>query len=350
MGSGISYAVLGVLLYVGSLPLMLAGTAMLAMRTAAASLSELTASINLLYEDAFYIDLYRRLIDDCQRRRLRSTGVTAPSDPEKIQLQNVSFSYPNSDSLVLDSIDLTIERGQIVALVGVNGSGKTTLGKLITGLYLPKSGEVRWDGVDIATADPKTVHEQISVISQDPARWPMTAELNIRVGRLDRSDSDGSIWQDVTARSGAAEVIDSLDQGKNSLLSAKFKDGKELSGGQWQRISVARGMYRDAAILVADEPTAALDAKAEAAVFAALQQASMHGDGDSRRTTILVTHRIANIRHADLIVVLDQGRIVEQGTHHELMAMGGFYRELFDIQARAYVELDESEVSLAPIE
>jgi ATP-binding cassette subfamily B protein len=338
-GSALAYGVLGLLLYVGAMPLALAGTAAVAMRTASSALSSAMHSVNGLYEETFYIGFFRTLLFEARARRRQHTPAAAPADPELITIDAVSFTYPDADEPALCDVSLEIRRGEVIALVGQNGSGKSTLGKLITGLYLPSRGAVRWDGVDLATVDPITVQDNVSVISQEPARWPMTANSNIRVGRLTRPDPDGLAWDEAVRKSGAHEVIDALPKGPDTVLSKEFKDGHELSGGQWQRISVARGIYRDAAILVADEPTAALDAKAEATVFAGLQHATRLADGDRpHRTTILVTHRLANIRHADRIVVLDKGRIIEQGTHRELMANQGLYRELYDIQAQAYLD------------
>jgi ATP-binding cassette subfamily B protein len=329
-GTGIAYLVLGILLYVGAMPLALAGAAVVAMRTASTALSTTMYAVNQLYEHSFYIDFYRRLLSAAHARHHVSTGVTAPLDPSVIRLENVTFTYPDAERPALGGIDLEIRRGEVIALVGQNGSGKTTLGKLITGLYAPDIGRVLWDDVDIATADRQSVHARISVISQEPARWPMTAGHNIRVGRLNRDDPDGAGWAEAVDQSGARSVLDALPRGEHTVLSKEFKDGHEPSGGQWQRISVARGIYRDAAILVADEPTAALDAKAEATVFAGLQHATRD------RTTILVTHRLANIRHVDRIILLEDGKITEQGTHEELIAHNGLYRELYEIQARAY--------------
>jgi ATP-binding cassette subfamily B protein len=193
---------------------------------------------------------------------------------------------------------------------------------------------VSWEGVNLAAADPESVHGNIAVIAQDPAEWPMTAEHNVTVGRLGRDDPGRAAWLDAITSSGADEVIASLPAKEKTVLSKKFNDGQDLSGGQWQRMGIARGIYRDAAVLIADEPTAALDAKAEARVFAGLRHASTSGAG--RRTTILVTHRLANIRSADRILVLEKGRLIEEGTHTELIGAGGLYHELYEIQARAY--------------
>ncbi|GAA1260776.1 ABC transporter ATP-binding protein [Saccharothrix xinjiangensis] len=328
VGTGVAYLVLLLLLHTGELELALAATAVLAMRTGFSSLAGTTRAVNSLYEDSFYIDFYKKLLVEGAERAQARSGARPPADPGRITLEDVSFTYPGGKKPALRGVDLTVERGEVVALVGENGSGKTTLGKVLTGLYPATSGSVRWDGVDLAEADPGLVHSSIAVIAQNPAQWPMTARHNVLVGRLERDDEDA--YRDAVARSGADEVLASLPGGPDTVLSRRFNDGQDLSGGQWQRMGIARGMYRDAAVLVADEPTAALDAKAEARVFEGLREAT------ARRTTILVTHRLANIRNADRIVVLDEGRIVEQGTHAELMSLRGHYFELFELQAAAY--------------
>jgi ATP-binding cassette subfamily B protein len=311
------------------------------MREASSALSSIMRTVNTLYEDSFYIRFYKQLLVQARQHCRSATGTAAPIDPEVIRLDGVSFTYPGQTAPALDGIDLTIRRGEVVALVGENGSGKSTLAKLLVGLYSPTSGTVCWDGINLAEADPQTVHTQIAVIAQEPARWPMTAAHNIRIGRLEHAPADGGAedrWTTALAQSGADEVLAALPYGPDTILSKQFTNGFDLSGGQWQRMSVARGIYRDAAILVADEPTAALDAKAEARVFDGLRHASRGtaATDQATRTTILITHRLANIRDADRIVVLDHGRIAEHGGHDQLMAMGGIYRELFDIQAGAY--------------
>ncbi|WP_233223448.1 ABC transporter ATP-binding protein [Amycolatopsis sp. CA-128772] len=339
VGTGAAYGVLLLLLWTAAMPLAVAGTALLAMRTAATALTNSLREINQLHEGAFHLEMYRELVDEAVRRRQPRRALKAPEDPRIIRLTNVSFTYPGQDRPALHELDLTIRRGEVVALVGENGSGKTTLGKVLTGLFPATSGTVTWDDVDLAAADPLSAHEQVAVIAQNPAEWPMTAENNIRVGRLSRDDRDGFGWRQAISLSGADEVIDGLPYKEKTLLSRRFQEGQDLSGGQWQRIGVARGIYRDAALLVADEPTAALDARAEARVFDGLRSASLTGEGT--RTTILVTHRLANVRSADRIVVLEGGRIVEQGTHDQLQAAGGLYSELYEIQAAAYRETAE---------
>lgn len=338
VGTALAYLVLGWLLYVEAMPLALAGAAVVAMRTAATALSNTIHGVNQLYEDSFYIDLYHRLLVDARSRHRHGGGRLAPVDPVTITLDGVTFTYPGQERPAVHDVSLTLRRGEVVALVGENGSGKSTLGRLITGLYHPDSGRVLWDGVDIATVEAHSVHAQVSVISQEPLRWPVTAADNIRVGRLDRDARNGTLWTSSARTSGADEVIDTLPRRENTILSRLFEEGQDLSGGQWQRLSVARGSYRDAAVLVADEPTAALDARAEARVFTAIQAAARTtgDDGHGARTTILVTHRLANVRHADRILVLDRGKIVEQGTHHDLMALDGIYADLYTLQAQAF--------------
>jgi len=349
LGAAAAYAMLVLTVSTGTMPLAAAGTAVVAMRTASAALRGCLRTIDLIHESAPAIELYGALLVEAARRTVMCSLPSAPATPKLIELSAVTFHYPGQDWPAVCGIDLVIRPGQVVALVGENGSGKTTLAKLITGLYSPTSGTVRWDGVDLATVSPRTVHDRIAVIAQAPAEWPMSAEHAIRVGRHERltgpatdlaTDPD---WQRAIALSGADEVIATLPDGGNTMLSRRFRAGRDLSGGQWQRIGIARGIYRDAHILVADEPTAALDAKAEARVFEALHGASIRTGRDetgdlagARRTTILVTHRLANVRHADHLVVLHRGRIVEHGTHEQLHAARGRYYEMYETQAAAY--------------
>ena len=334
IGTGLAYGALAGLLYGGALPLALAGAAVVAMRMASSSLSTTMFGINLLYENILYLDLYTNLLARTQKLTREAAATRAPVDPGEITLSAATFTYPGQDEPAVRDVTLTVRRGEIVALVGENGSGKSTLAKLITGLFRPTAGQVRWDGTDLAEADEYSVYDQVAMVMQAPAQWPMAADDNIRIGRIDRDDPRGEALAAAARESGADTVLADLPAGGRTVLSRRFTNGRDLSGGQWQRISVARGLYRDAPILVADEPTAAMDARAEHDVFRSLQRLSRGSSGT--RTTILITHRLANIRHADQIVVLDHGRIVERGTHTELMALGGTYAEMYGLQADAY--------------
>jgi ABC-type multidrug transport system fused ATPase/permease subunit len=229
-------------------------------------------------------------------------------------------------------VSLTLRRGEVIAFVGENGSGKSSLAKLIAGLYLPNSGTIHWDGVAIGELDRRSLAAQVAVISQDWWKFPFTADRNITLGRYDRGpDVDGPTVTQAASAAAAHDMITKLPRGYETLLDREFKDGYELSGGQWQRLVSARGLYRDARLLICDEPSSALDARAEHAIFQQLL-------GDRKRTTVLITHRLANVRHADHIYVLHHGKIIQHGTHAQLIAAGGLYQELFHLQASGYAD------------
>lgn len=241
-------------------------------------------------------------------------------------MQNVTFTYPGAHDPALSEVSAEIRRGEVVALVGENGSGKTTLAKILAGLYRPDSGTVCWDQIAISDVDPEPLRERIAVIAQDHANWPLTVRHNITMGR----DEDPATLATAAAASGADTVIEKLPHGYDTLLDRHFKDGAELSGGQWQRIAAARGFYRSAPLLIMDEPTAALDARAEYALFSSIRG---HARG---RSVLLITHRLASVRHADRIYVMREGQVIEQGVHADLLALGGQYAELFNLQASQY--------------
>jgi ATP-binding cassette subfamily B protein len=320
------YLALGILLATGAVPLAVAGTAVLAIRSAQASLATLLYAVNQCYEEGLYFSDYLAFCADCASRIRPAATRPAPRGFGRIAAVDVTFSYPGGGEPALREVSIQIGRGEVVALVGENGSGKTTLAKIIAGLYQPGSGTVCWDQTAIADVDPEQMRDQIAVIAQDHANWPLTVRHNITMGRA----TDPGTLAEAAAAAGADTVIAGLPRGYDTLLARQFKDGAELSGGQWQRVAVARGFYRSAPLLIMDEPTAALDARAEYALFASVRR---HAEG---RSVLIITHRLASVRRADRIYVLRGGRIIEQGRHAELMALGGQYAELYQLQASQY--------------
>ena len=326
VATALVYTVLGLLLATGHMPLAVAGTAVLAIQTGQSDLGYLVMAVNELYEGGLYFTDYLTFLDDAAARTPPATR-PAPSRFERITLTDVSFRYPGADQPTLSDITLSIPAGAIIALVGENGSGKTTLAKLVAGLYQPTGGQIRWDGIDLADIDQESLWSRVSVVTQDYARWPFTAAENIALGaEPDRPEGVRSAARDA----GADEVIARLPHGYDTLLDRTFAAGVDLSGGQWQRIAIARGYHRSGPLLICDEPTAALDARAEHALYSRLPELA------AGRTVILITHRLASVRHADHIYVLHEGRVEDHGTHHELLARAGRYAELYRLQADAY--------------
>ncbi|MEN3534569.1 ABC transporter ATP-binding protein [Microbispora sp. ZYX-F-249] len=326
LGQGAVYVALGLLLAAGAVPLAVAGTAVLAIRSGQTSLSNFMYATNRLYEEGLYFTDFLDFIAHAEARIPAARDRTAPDGFGRITVEDVTFSYPGAPAPALRGVSVRIERGEVVALVGENGSGKTTLAKILAGLYEPDGGRVRWDDADLSEVDPDSLRRRIAVIAQDHTRWPLTARHNITMG-MDKGEAEVARAAEVA---GADQVIAELPYGYRTLLDRRFKNGHELSGGQWQRIAVARGFYRDAPLLICDEPTAALDARAEHALFERIRQ---HADG---RTVLLITHRLASVRYADRIYVLDHGKVREHGTHEELIALDGLYAELYNLQAEAY--------------
>jgi ATP-binding cassette, subfamily B, bacterial len=285
-----------------------------------------------LYESALFIEDFASFA--AMKPEVIATRPTgqAPSRFERIDVEGVSFAYPGSERLALKDVSLAIEAGQVVALVGENGSGKTTLAKLLSRLYRPTSGRILWDGEDIAGMDPTTLRDAIAVIFQDFLHYEFPARSNVAMGRVSREDDFDAIVE-AARRAGAHDFIEDLPQGYDTLLSRQFHDeGKELSVGQWQLIALARAFFRDAQLLVLDEPTAALDARAEHALFERIRELA------AGRSVLLISHRFSSVRDADRIFVLRHGELIEQGDHAELMQLGGLYAELFELQASAYVD------------
>jgi ATP-binding cassette subfamily B protein len=243
--------------------------------------------------------------------------------------QRVSFAYPGSDRLVLREIDFRLHAGEKVALIGENGAGKTTLAKLLARLYDPTAGQILLDGVDLRDYDVDDLRRQIGVIFQDYMRYDAIARENIGFGKVE-SLGDGERIESAARMSLAQEVIDGLGGGFDQMLGRRFEGGVDLSGGEWQKFALARAYMRDAQILILDEPTATLDARAEFEVF------ERFADLTRDRMALLISHRFSTVRMADRILVLEGGAIREDGTHSQLLAEGGTYAELFQLQAAGY--------------
>lgn len=250
-----------------------------------------------------------------------------------IQIQNVSFRYPEMHQYVLNDIQLHLHPGKLVVMVGENGAGKTTLAKLLCRFYDPQSGHIYWDGTNLYSLDLTTLRQRITVLSQDFARFPASLQENIGFGQLQSLQNQEQIMAAAKA-AGLGEVIDRLPDGLQTLLTRQFSDGVDLSGGQWQRVALARALMRlqTAELIILDEPSAALDPHAEHELTLALRSL-LHG-----KIGLVISHRLSLAREADHIVVLEQGRILEQGSHTELIACQGRYYELFQRQASSYQE------------
>ena len=245
------------------------------------------------------------------------------------EFRNVSFAYPGTTRRVLSDFNFTLEPGERIALIGENGQGKTTVVKLITRLYDPTEGQILLDGKDLRDYKLEDLHHEIGVIFQDFMRYEMTARENIGVGRVESEHSQTDI-ESAAHKSLAESVIAKLPGGYDQMLGRRFESGVELSGGEWQRVALARAYLRDAQLLVLDEPTAALDARSELEVFERFAELT------TGKMALLISHRFSTVRMADRIVVLEGGKLVEEGTHPQLMALGGRYAGMFEMQAASY--------------
>jgi ATP-binding cassette subfamily B protein len=246
-----------------------------------------------------------------------------------IEFRGVSFRYPGTQRLVLRNLDFTLEVGERLALIGENGQGKTTIVKLITRLYDPTEGEILLDGIDLRDYRLEDLYREIGVIFQDFMRYELTARENLAAGRIDELN-DTDLLMDAAHKSQADEVIAKLPLGYEQMLGRRFEGGVDLSGGEWQKLALARAYLRDAQLLILDEPTAALDARSEFEVFRRFAELT------AGKTALFISHRFSTVRMADRIVVLEDGAVVEEGSHQQLVHFGGRYAEMFALQAASY--------------
>jgi ATP-binding cassette, subfamily B, bacterial len=245
------------------------------------------------------------------------------------EFRNVSFYYPGNSRLILNRLNFHLRPGERVALIGENGQGKTTIVKLITRLYDPSEGQILLDGVDLREYELEDLHREIGVIFQDFVRYEMTARENIAVGRVEEINNLELI-ESAARKSMADDIVGRLSQGYEQMLGRRFEQGVDLSGGEWQKVALARAYLRDAQLLILDEPTAALDARSEFEVFRRFAELT------AGKTALFISHRFSTVRMADRIVVLDNGNIIEDGSHDQLASLGGRYAEMFEMQASSY--------------
>jgi ATP-binding cassette subfamily B protein len=294
------------------------------------SLQQVLGGFASLYEDNLFLTYFHDF------ETLERT-IADPPDPQPvprplqrgIAFENVSFSYPDTERSAIEGVSLAVRPGEVAALVGPNGSGKTTLVKLLCRLYDPQEGRITLDGTDLRSFEVADLRRSMSVIFQDYAQYQLTARQNIWIGNVTLDPSDALV-EAAARESGAADVITGLRDGYETVLGKVFADGEELSIGEWQKVALARAFVRGAEILVLDEPTSALDPIAEWRVFERIREMAQG------KAVVLISHRFSTVRMADRIHIVEQGRIVESGTHAELIALDGRYARMYEVQARSY--------------
>lgn len=323
LGSAVVWAAVVWLLATGRISVGRAGTAVFALQTVGMSVRGLVAVGARAVRTGLYMDDWSGFLDKAGGFRMRR-GPRRPEPPETIEVKSVTHRYAGKDSDALSDVSLTLRRGHVTALVGFNGSGKSTLSKLVSGLYLPTDGQVLWDGVPTDDCDPQALWQQVALVPQDYAHWPLTVRENVTQGQP-TARGDAAVHEACKAAD-ADEVVGKLGAGLDTLLAREWLNGEELSGGQWQRIALARAFFREAGLLVLDEPTANLDPRAEYRIFQRLRSIARD------RAVLLVTHRITNVAIADRIVVLDEGRIVQEGTYAQLSQQDGLFQQLLSYQ------------------
>ncbi|MEO3976894.1 ATP-binding cassette domain-containing protein [Streptomyces sp. CAU 1734] len=317
------------LLLNGDMAVAAAATTVLAVRTANTALTGSVRASASLFTTGLYVTDWAGFVDTAPAWAMNRGTLPAPSNgPDVIEARNLTFTYPRATTPAVNGIDLTIRRGEVIALVGENGSGKSTLARLLTGLYLPTHGTVTWDGHPTADLDPNSLWQTIALVPQDYTRWSFTARQNITLGQP-RPGGDQAVHE-AARNAGADSILAALPHGLDTSLARSWWGGHDLSGGQWQRLAIARGFHKDAPVVVMDEPTSALDARAENQLFTRLRTLA-----DGRAATLFITHRLANAAVADRVIVMHAGHITESGTYDELLATeGSQFAEMKNLQDR----------------
>ncbi|MGD9794374.1 MAG: ABC transporter ATP-binding protein [Acidimicrobiia bacterium] len=292
-------------------------------------LGALMGSVGQLYECGLFLHDVESFLAERREHETSRPTAAMPGPLRELRAEAVGFTYPAGRGAALSDVSVSVRPGEMIALVGVNGSGKTTLAKVLAGLFPPSEGTVRWNDEDLTPVDPELWRGQVAVVFQDFARYLLSMAENIGFGRVQQTPDDASLRAAATA-AGALDLVDSLPQQWETLLGPEFFGGSDLSGGQWQRIALARAFYRDAPVVILDEPSSALDPEAEAALFDRVKEL---GDG---RAVVVISHRFSTVTRADRIYVMEAGRVIESGSHAELVARGGEYARLFTLQAKQY--------------
>jgi ATP-binding cassette subfamily B protein len=297
---------------------------------ASGNIQQIFSSLSSIADQALFLTDLLAFFEMQPTIRSKPHALPAPRPIVRgFEFRNVSFRYPGTSRLVLNSLDFHLRAGERVALIGKNGEGKTTLVKLMTRLYDPVEGQVLLDGVDLREYNLEDLYREIGVIFQDFMRYEMTARENIAVGRIDEINNL-PLLKTAADKSMADEVIERLPRDYEQMLGRRFESGVDLSGGEWQKIALARAYLRDAQVLILDEPTAALDARSEFEVFQRFAELT------AGKSALFISHRFSTVRMADRIVVLENGRIAEDGNHEKLLNLGGRYAEMFEMQAASY--------------
>lgn len=288
-------------------------------------ISNLLVNFGVIYENNLYVEDYFRLQGLENKIKQSSRPFRQIKAPHEIKFIDVSFSYPGSSKLVLDNINLTIKKGEDIAIVGHNGAGKTTLIKLLFRFYDPTYGKILVDGRNLKTLNIDSWYRQLSVLFQDFAKYNLTLKENVQFGQI---KNKGSVKQALKQAQG--EDVLKIKNGVDQVLGNWFENGEEISIGQWQKVAIARALYRNAPFLILDEPTSNIDPQAEYEIFNNLKHLY------KKKSLVFISHRFSTVRMADKIYVLDQGKIVEQGSHNKLFENKGLYRKFFDIQKKGY--------------